>query len=241
MEQTLKGILIHTIRYNDNQLIVRIFTSKFGLKSFLVRSGKTQKSSKINLLQPLSLIEFEAALKEQSRIHPLKNLRSAHPWQSIPYDASKSAIVLFLNEVIYKTIPDDYINEPLFQLLWDALILLDDTMDAKNFHIWCLLEITRHYGFYPQTDEETTFFDMELGSFVDRLPAHKDFMDTEESKVMHEMLDKEWPEVQDLVLNGDLRKRVLMSLVRYIRIHLESLREIKSLEVLHEVFHGYSF
>jgi DNA repair protein RecO (recombination protein O) len=238
MEQTLKGILVHTIRYNDNQLIVRVFTSKFGLKSFLVRSGKTQKSSKINLLQPLSLIEFESVIKELSRIHPLKDVRSAHPWQSIPYDASKSAIVLFLNEVIYKTIPDDYINEPLFQLLWDALILLDDTIDAKNFHIWCLLEIMRHYGFYPQLEDETKYFEMELGGFVDRMPPHKDFMDEEESAVLREMLDKEWPEVQNLELSGGLRKRVLISLVRYVRIHLESLREIKSLDVLHEVFHA---
>lgn len=238
MDLTLKGILIHVIRYNDNQLIVRVFTSKFGLKSFLVRSGKTQKSSKINLLQPLSLIEFETIIKEQSRIHPLKNVRSAHPWQSIPYDPAKSAIVLFLNEVIYKTLPDDYLNEPLFQFLWDGLILLDDTIDAKNFHIWCLLEITRHYGFYPQLEDETRFFDKELGGFVDRLPPHKDFMDEEESAVLREMLDKEWPEVQDMVLSGELRKRVLTSLVRYVRIHLESLREIKSLEVLHEVFHA---
>lgn len=237
MELTLKGIHIHTIRYNDNQLIVRVFTSKFGLKSFLVRSGKTQKSSKINLLQPLNLIEFESVIKETSKIHPLKNLRSAHPWMAIPFDHSKSAIVLFLNEVIYKTLPDDYINEPLFQLLWDALILLDDTLDAKNFHIWCLLEITRHYGFYPQEEDESRFFDMELGGFVDRLPAHKDFMDEEESHALRDMLEKEWPEVQDMSLHGELRKRLLTGLVRYVRIHLENLKEIKSLDVLHEVFH----
>jgi DNA repair protein RecO (recombination protein O) len=237
MEQTIKGILIHAIRYNDHQLIVRVFTSRFGLKSFLVRSGKTQKSSNTNLLQPLSLIEFESVMKEQSRIHPLKNVRSAHPWQAIPYDPTKSAIVLFLDEVIYKTIPDDYINEHLFRFIWDALILLDDALDGKNFHIWCLLEITRHYGFYPQVEDGHTYFDMETGSCTNQLPAHKDFMDEEVTAVLVQMLDKEWPEVQDLVLNGLLRKRVLLSIVRYIRIHLESLREIKSLEVLHEVFY----
>jgi hypothetical protein len=38
-------------------------------------------------------------------------------------------------------------------------------------------------------------------------------------------------------LHGTLRKNLLNALVRYIQLHLENQREIKSLEILHEVFH----
>jgi DNA repair protein RecO (recombination protein O) len=238
METTVRGIVMHTIRYTDSNHIVRILTSHFGLKSFLIRTGKTQKNSVLHLLQPLSLIEFESAMKENSQLQKMKNIRMAHPWQTIPFDPGKSAIVLFINEVLYKTIPDDYANDRLFHFLWNALILLDDSFDEKNFHLWCLLEITRHYGFYPQPDEgRNVYFDLYQGMFVDSKPIHPSFMNEEESSVLMSMLDKEWPQVQNELLHSSLRKSLLEHLVQYIRIHLENLREIKSLHVLHEVFH----
>lgn len=239
MDITLQGIVIHTIRYNDHQIIARIFTEEHGLKSFLVRSGKTPKTSKLHLIQPLSLVEFESSLKENARIHSIKNLRSAHPWQAIPFHPGKSSIVLFLNEVLYKTIPDDYFNEPLFRFLWDALILLDDSWDEKNFHIWCLLEITRHYGFYPWTEHENAkYFDMQNGQMVNHFPGHNEIMDGESVAILLQMLEREWPEVQDMALHSQLRSELLNGMVRYIRLHTDNLREIKSLEVLREVFHG---
>ncbi len=206
----------------------------------MVQSSKKGKTSNINLIQPLTLVEFEADPRENIQIHQLKDLRMSHPLHHIHFDPVKSAIVMFLDEVLYKTIPDDYVNDTLFRFLHNAIILLDDAFDARNFHLWCLLEISRQYGFYPQIDPDETsnYFDLSLSSFVTHRPVHPHYMDITESKVLLEMLDKEWPQVQAISMNGAMRKNLLEALITYIRLHLESLREIHSVEILHEVFHG---
>ena len=74
----------------------------------MVQSSKKGKTSNINLIQPLTLVEFEADPRENIQIHQLKDLRMSHPLHHIHFDPVKSAIVMFLDEVLYKTIPDDY-------------------------------------------------------------------------------------------------------------------------------------
>lgn len=82
-----------------------------------------------------------------------------------------------------------------------------------------------------------TYFDLPLGCFVAEKPMHNFFVEGENSKALFMMLDREWPEVQPMAFHSSIRRDLLEALVQYIRLHLESLREIKSLSILHEVFH----
>lgn len=238
MDSVHHGIVIQTIKYSDHKIIARIFLKQHGLLSFLVRSGKSPKTTSAGLLQPMSLVEFDCIIKENSQLHLVKSIRRAYVLNSIPFDPLKSTIVLFLNEVIQKTIPDNYPNPALFKYLWDAIILLDDSVDSRNFHLWCLLEISRHYGFYPQLqDENMNYFDLHSSYFVSDLPPHPLFLDKNESEVLLQMIDKEWPEVQNLSIHSSGRQTLLNGLVKYIMHHLENHKEIKSLKILREVFH----
>ena len=239
MQQIIKGLIIHSIRYSDSKFIVRIFCEHHGLKSLIVQYSKSGKSSQINLLQPLNIVEFESAPKENAQIHIMKNLRMAHPLHHIHFDPVKSAMVMFLDEVLYKTIPDDYVNDTLFRFLVNAVILLDDAIDARNFHLWSLMEISRMYGFYPQSENATSpFFDLSLSSFEKNRPIHPHFIENETAHLLAQFINKEWPEVQSMTVPNELRKKLLDALVLYIRLHLDNHREIESLAILHEVFHS---
>lgn len=238
MDSVHQGILIHTTKYSDQKIIARIFLKQQGLLSFVIRVGKSSKSIQTSILQPLSLLEFEAVIKENSHLHTIKNIRRSCILNSIPFDPFKSTIVLFLDEVIQKTIPDNYSNPALFKYLWDAIILLDDAVDSRNFHLWCLLEIARHYGFYPQLDEANiNYFDLRSSFFVTEQPLHSMFLEKNESAILLQMIDKEWPEIQNMQIHSSGRQILLTALVQYIMLHLESNREIKSLKILREVFH----
>jgi DNA repair protein RecO (recombination protein O) len=234
--QTILGIIINQIRYSDHSNIVRIFCHHHGMKTFLVRTGK--KTNK-NLIQPLTIVEFEAAIRENLQLQSMKNLRFAKPLHNMHFDPIKSAMVMFIDELLYKTIPDDYVNNQLFKFLNDGIILLDDAIDARNFHIWFLLEISRHYGFYPTLSNHSVAFylDIPSGFFVDTKPNHPNYIEGEHAGVLAMLLDREWPQVQSIDLHSSLRRSLLQTLVDYIRFHLENVREIKSLQVLHEVFH----
>ncbi len=61
MLQKTKGIVLHTLKYNDTSIIVDIYTELSGRASFLVAVPRSRKAAvKSVLFQPLSFIEFEA-------------------------------------------------------------------------------------------------------------------------------------------------------------------------------------
>jgi DNA repair protein RecO (recombination protein O) len=146
------------------------------------------------------------------------------------------AMTLFMDEVLAKTLADDYANDSLFFFLKNSILLLDDAIDAKNFHVWWLIEITRHYGFYP-SKAEGDYFDLQHAHFTHIRPAHPHYLEQPASAILYNLLDLEWPQAQLMELHSTIRKQLLYALVTYLKLHLDNLREIKSLDVLHAVFH----
>ena len=60
MLQKTKGIVLHTIKYNDTSIIVDMFTELSGRASFLVPIPRSRKAAVKNVLfQKLSFIEIE--------------------------------------------------------------------------------------------------------------------------------------------------------------------------------------
>jgi hypothetical protein len=96
--------------------------------------------------------------------------------------------------------------------------------------------MTRYYGFYPNKNEGA-YFDLQQAYFTSRHPSHPHYLEAPVSAVLYNMLDKEWPQAQQMELHSTIRKQLLAALVTYLKLHLDNLREIKSLDVLHAVFH----
>jgi DNA repair protein RecO (recombination protein O) len=237
VEQRTKGIVFQAIKYKDNQIIAKIFTERYGLKAFMVRSGKSAKTSVIPLLQPLTIVELTTQAKENSSLLQLKQLRLATPFSDIPFNPIKSSIVLFLDEILTKTIAEDYQNDDLFTFLEYALLLLDQSNDIKNFHLWFLMELSRHYGFYPSIEDSTAaYFDFNTGESQDFKPSHPNYIEGKAKELWFKLVDQKFEEISQIPLTGEDRRKMLEHLVKYIQLHLENLREIKSLEVLRELF-----
>jgi recombinational DNA repair protein (RecF pathway) len=68
------GIVFHTTRYADSGAVVKIYTEKFGLQSFLVKGLYSRKSKlKAALFSHLSILD----LRTQSRLVQLSGNRAA--------------------------------------------------------------------------------------------------------------------------------------------------------------------
>jgi DNA repair protein RecO (recombination protein O) len=238
--ETIKGVIIKVIPYKDNAHIIRIFTNNHGLIGAMVRLGKSKTSSLRHLCRVMNLVEFDAVIIEERDLQQIHQLRLAYPMQTIPFDASKSAIVLFLGELFSKTLPDKYHNRPLYRFVHDAILLLDDSVQIQNFHLWSTTEIIRHYGFYPEKgmdSREAICFDYFENTFLSESPLHPYFLDREESQLLHELLEKDWSEVQSIRAGGKVRNGLLNGLLQMINLHLDLKVNYHSLEVLHQVFH----
>ena len=115
MLQKTKGIVLHTLKYNDTSIIVDMYTELSGRASFLVTVPRSRKAAvKSVLFQPLSFIEFEADYRPNATLYRVKEAKSFYPFSSIPYDPYKSSMALFLSEFLYRAIREEAENRPLF-------------------------------------------------------------------------------------------------------------------------------
>lgn len=168
----------------------------------------------------------------------MQDVQLVHPFIHIPFDPIKSSITLFLQEVMHRSLLDDYVNDPLYTFLRQAMPLLDDAFDARNFHVWSMLEISRNFGFYPlqSSSDSDCYFSLDEGAFGESPGPNS--LDAETSVILASMLHKDWSEIQSMDLHSSSRRSLLLGLSKFLRFHLDGLREIKSIEILQEVFHS---
>ena len=106
------GIILHTVKYSETSLIVKIYTRDFGLQSYMVTGVRSKKSkNKASLFQPLALVELEVSNTNKGSLQRISEINILHPYSDIPYNIVKSSIAIFLNEILYKAIKEEHADE----------------------------------------------------------------------------------------------------------------------------------
>ena len=239
MLQHTKGIVLHSIKYGDNSLIVKVYTELAGLQTYLVRRSKSKKAKESsNLLQALSIIEMVVAHSEKNSLQKMRELRAYYSYTQIPYDAVKSSIALFLNEMLYKSIQEDGCNKNLFSFISNGLQILDLKQEnCANFHLVFLIQLSRHLGFYPQGaySEEAPYFDLMNGIYCAKEPQHPYYLNPVEAKTFYALSNTKLDQCETQKLKGQERKQLLEKLIIYYRLHTANMREIASHKVLEQL------
>lgn len=229
--------MLHKVRYSENSLIVKFYTRRLGLLSVIMHgAGKAKSRNKSNLLQPLSLLELEIDYKEKKNIHHLKEMRAANIFLNIPFDIGKSSILLFLNEVLYKSIKEEEPNEALWDFIRNSLINLDMLQAPyQNFHIDFLIHLSGFLGFNPLNNYDASgnkFFHLQEGCFTPFPGPPGEVMNEDESRLLHLFLVKEYAATG---MNQQQRNSFLNTVLKYYSHHIPHFPEIKSHRVLKEI------
>ena len=240
MIHTLKGIVLHYVKYKENSAIVYVYTDQFGRQAYLVNSIRGKKSRfSSNLLQSLTLLELEAYHKEGRELQRIKELRNYMPYRTIPYDHRKSSQALFLAEILYRVLREEDPNTELFKFLESSLQILDILEDnPSNFHLVFLVQLTKFLGFYPENNygEERTGFDMRNGQFSNGSDIHPDYFDRKSSELLYQLLGSNFNDLSQITVDQELRVQFLEDIMNYYRLHLHGVGNLKSLPVLQELY-----
>jgi DNA repair protein RecO (recombination protein O) len=235
-----KAIVISSLKYQEKSLIVKCLTLSDGLKSYFVpnafaaRKSSRSFGTKIAYFQPLSLLEIEANHKNKGTLEHFKEIKLAHAYQTISTNIVKSAIVIFLSEIMHHSIHEEEKNENLFNFLESALLWLDSHDEMANFHLILMLEMTKFFGFYPDTSESVfKFFDSKEGTFSAFQGTN--CLSEQQTHLFKKLIDLKFDSDQK-VFAGIERQILLKMLLDYYTIHLDGFKKPKSLEVLKEVF-----
>ncbi len=240
MLHTLKGVVLHHIRYRESSAIVYMYTDLFGRQAYMANSIRGKKAKlRSNLLQPLSLLEMEAYHKERREMQRLKEIRNYIPYHSIPVDPYKSGQAMFIAEILYKVLREEDPNPGLFDFLEHSLQFLDlAEQHTVNFHLLFLVQLTRFLGFYPdnQYSDNRNLFDMRNGQFKEAIDLHPDFFDQPSSTVLNILLKTNFEGLNKLKISHEERIKFLDSLMNFYRLHVSGFGKVRSLSVLNEIF-----
>lgn len=220
MVHKTRGVVFRFTRYGETSIIVSIFTDLFGLQSYIVNGVRSASArNKIALYQPLTLLELVVYHRPNANINRIKEIRCLHPYQTITSDVRKSAIAIFLNELINKTIKEESHATELCTFLINSFIALDTIVQrTENFHLLFMIKLSRLLGFGAFNTNEI------LGVRV---------VDDSTEQLLQKMLDADYDE--SLSISNDKRRELLDLLIRFYADHIENLGEMRSLHVLKEV------
>ena len=239
MDDTIQGIVLQSIRYGDTSLIVKVFTRSLGLRSYMVKGAFNRNSkSRAALFQNLHLINYvEAGKPNKSSLGYMKDVQLTTVYQSIPFVMNKSAILMYVSELLSKTITEQEQNEPLYDFIERSMLWLDLVhQDYANFPLFFTLELTRHLGFYPKANHESGYcFDMMEGSFIHDYPLHPYYFDAEDAQLLSQLLNAGIDETCRIPLHVSQRRSLLDGLIVFMRLHAPVMNDFHSHEVLKTV------
>jgi DNA repair protein RecO (recombination protein O) len=224
-----RGIALNYIRYRESSIIARIYTEAFGIQSYIVNGvrSSTSKMNRIALFQPLTLLEMVVYYKEkQDNVHRIAEMKCYHPFLTLPYHVAKSSLALFVTEILGKTLREEETNEPLFRFIEQSVLYLDHADSGfENFHIQFLIQLASYLGFGIENLQ-----DLEGELKNNHFPQTAD---ASELKATEQLLLHDYG--AQVSLDRTRRILILEKLLFFYKIHMDSLGEIKSLEVLKEV------
>lgn len=241
MLSATEGIVLHFIRYGETSVIATVFTREFGRQSYIVNASRSRKSrNKASLLQPLFLLDLEVYQKQTREIQRIKEMKSLQTYQNIPFEIGKSTQAIFLAEMLYKTIHEQESYPELFDFIKNALLYFDLMEEGwQNFHLYLLFRLTEYFGFMPDTKKVgfEGWFDIKKGAVVPFEPPHPLFANKDITEKLIELSLLKFQKLDRFRISRSTREMLLNTLIDYYQLHFENLGEIKSLKVLHEVFH----
>ena len=235
--QTYHCIVLSTLRYKDNDLIIRAFTREIGLVSFIHRGAYKPKkgSTKSAFYQVLSQNLISTSAKNND-LKTVRDVTSNYLYTSLYTNVFKSSIAMFLSEVLTASIKEEHQNIPLFEFLKTAFTYLDLSDHFANFHLFFLVKLTKFLGFYPDFNENApNSFNLRTGKFELNLQDNY-VIEGESAFFMKAFLKSDFDTYESIKMNSKQRNDFLNNLLLYFELHLIDFRHPKSLEVLKTLF-----
>lgn len=237
-----KGIILRNIKYNDKTNIVTIFTKDYGKKSFIVYGiNSPKKGNELrNILHPLYLVAIEFYYKETQTLAKIKEISLDYPYTSIISDFNKKAILMFISEILQKTIYEHLIDQQLFDYIYNALKFLDlQPRKYNNFHIFFLAGLTKFLGIKPinNFNSENPFFSIAEAKFTATYDPTLS-LDIETSQVLSKILNMNITDMDKIRLSRQMRSSLLKALINFFAYHIDNFGTVNSLQILEDIFNA---
>lgn len=237
MSFNFRGIVLKKVAFGDRSNILRIYTRQAGIQSFIIGVGGKSKARAKAVFMPLSIVDI-VGKKGKSEIIRISEFKLSPPTPELQTNVYKSAIVMFINEMLVKSIKEEEANEPLFEYLENAIVALSKMeVGIENFHLLFLIRLSHYLGFMPQDNYSSAqqYFDLMEGQFVGRMPEHEQHLPPELCQKFCELIRANFSTIASLKISNEERRTFIHALIDLYKLHLPNFGNVKSHEVLETV------
>lgn len=239
MLQATRGLVFHVSRYSDSSGIARVFTEDSGLQSFVIKS-LFSKNARIKpaLFGHLSLIDLVIDYKPGRSLQYVRDASLNRSFPEISDNIIRSSMLLFINEVLYKSVKEEEANQSLFDFIEHTLEALNSkTIPIQMFHLLFLIRLSDHLGFGPSgsLSVKGDYFDMLTGVVEESTPHNAYIISGEQLNLFRQLSSLDYQELITQSAPRILVLDLLNRLLDYFRIHLPEMAELKSVKVLSEL------
>ncbi len=230
------GIICKTVKYGESSLILDIFSADVGMRSYICGGVRKKNSNKAAMLRVMNLVDIVCYDKATAKasLSRIKEVKYNKIYSHIPFDVVRGTVGMFLIEVTRKAIvqiddPDqtyDFVYERFNELDSEAVVL-------RDFHIRYLIDLAREIGFEMQNNWSAidSRFSLREGQFIRDSQQHRDTLDTDLSEILSQYLAGQQPQS-----TKEQRRQLITKLVDYYRFHVVGFTEVRSLEVLYNLY-----
>ncbi len=233
------GIVLHSIRYGETSLIVKVFTHSHGVQSYIVPGVRKAKSRvPNNLFQPLTIIDLVAYHKGKGGLQHIKEVSCPIAYKSIPYDIVKSSVAIFLSEILNKSLKEQDPQPGMYDFITQALRYFDQKDNPPvNFHLGFLIHLSRYLGFQPRNnfDRQHCFFNLKEGMFQQYSGEQHTCLNKALSQHLHEINTCDLYQLDNMIIKNNERRSLLTSIIDYYSFHLEGFKGVQSHMILETV------
>ena len=237
----IRAIVILTIPYSENSVVLKCYTDQYGLQSYLINGVRSKKGSiKPSQLMALSLLELDTYHQQNKNLQRIKELKCNPQLHHLHFDLFKSSIAIFISELLSKSLKEEnQVDTQLFDFLFNTIQFIDLMEEGlANIPCFFMVHLSKYLGFFPEVSSDTSrkYFSLREGIFVESNEFTPETITLQESAYLRELLNTNLSSLPLIKTPKDLRKTLLENMLRYYQIHLQQFHELNSHKILSEVF-----
>ena len=218
-----KAIVLKRFPYGDTSIIAKCFVRDKGKLSFIVHGARRKKSPKSAHFQPSNCLDLVFYYKPSRNLQTVSKSSYSATWNKIPQDFKKISYAMALVELSDKCLTENDPNIELYDELFRALQTIENNTKNDNMVFWFFqYQVLSKLGFKPDFSQAD----------INNHPLPNPYKSAN-SKMVFECFEKNESYLEkNLRLTPEDRHAISNYLNSCLRIHLEGLNKLKSLQFI---------
>lgn len=237
-----RGVVLNCFKFSDTQMIAQILTSSRGRRSYICKikqgkGGRGFRTADHRLLRPLAILNFQAN-EGSNNIDRIWQAEPAMPLMEISLDITKSAIAIFVSEMMFRVLREP-VDDPNLYRFVEASVLGLDKMESGvgNFHLWFMIHLAFFLGYqFPGGYKSGSWLDIKHGEYVGWRPSHNLRVAPEFAEIISRLSRVGLDEITTVEMNREKRVTTLHAIVDYYSFHTDTINSVRSISMLGELF-----